>query len=50
MNPLAIVAVHGNGGGGSHADPMAAVMPTGVPRRAVALPGFSSVPKDPALP
>ena len=46
---LAIVAVHGNGGGASRYDLVGPEMPGEVELRAVTLPGFSTVPKDPAL-
>ncbi len=46
---VSIVAVHGNGGGASRYTRTAAVIPDDVEFRAVTLPGFSTVPKDPAL-
>lgn len=51
MNPpsLRIVAVHGNGGGASRFARMAAHAPADVQLDAVTLPGFSTVPRDPAL-
>lgn len=48
MTP-AIVAVHGNGGGASRYDLVGPELPGDVDFRAVTLPGFSTVPKDPAL-
>jgi pimeloyl-ACP methyl ester carboxylesterase len=44
-----VVAVHGNGGGASRFAAVAAVLRGRADFRAVTLPGFSSVPKDPAL-
>lgn len=49
MSPIRIVAVHGNGGGGSRFARTAAVMPAGAELRAITLPGFARVPRDPAL-
>lgn len=49
MSLLTIVAVHGNGGGGSRFARTAGVMPAGTALHAVTLPGFAQVPKDPAL-
>lgn len=46
---LAIVAVHGNGGGASRYDLVGPELPGDIEFRAVTLPGFSTVPKDPAL-
>ena len=46
---LPIVAVHGNGGGASRYALVAPKMTGDVDFRAVTLPGFSTVPKDPAL-
>ncbi|MDH3300006.1 MAG: alpha/beta hydrolase [Acidimicrobiia bacterium] len=44
-----IVGVHGNGGGASRFARMAAHVPDDVELHAVTLPGFSTVPRDPAL-
>ena len=51
MNPpsLRIVAVHGNGGGASRFARMSAHLSGDVQLDAVTLPGFSTVPRDPAL-
>ena len=46
---LAIVAVHGNGGGASRFALVQPHVPDDVELRAVTLPGFSTVPKDPSL-
>lgn len=46
---LAIVAVHGNGGGASRYDLLEPELPGDVEFRAVTLPGFSTSPKDPSL-
>jgi pimeloyl-ACP methyl ester carboxylesterase len=46
---VAIVAVHGNGGGSSRYDLVGPFIPADVEFRAVTLPGFSTVPKDPGL-
>jgi len=47
--PIDLVAVHGNGGGSSRFASMAAVAGDRLRLRAVTLPGFSTVPRDPSL-
>ena len=47
--PTTIVAVHGNGGGSTRFDRVAAHFPTTVDFVAIDLPGFNGVPVDPSL-
>lgn len=49
MTAPTIVAVHGNGGGASRFAAVAEVLSDRADFRAVTLPGFSTVPKDPSL-
>lgn len=46
---LTIVALHGNGGGAFRFDRVKPYMPNEVSFRAVTLPGFADVPRDPTL-
>jgi pimeloyl-ACP methyl ester carboxylesterase len=47
--PISIVAVHGNGGGAHRFSLVAPQLPPGFELRAVTLPGFAAVPRDPRL-
>lgn len=50
MSPrTTVVAVHGNGGGASRYERVATSIGDGLELRPITLPGFSTVPKDPAL-
>lgn len=47
--PMTIIAIHGNGGGGFRFSRLAEFMPKGVNLVAPTLPGFSNRPSDPSL-
>lgn len=47
--PITIIAVHGNGGGGSRFERVLPFMPGDVALEAITLPGFAALPPDPAL-